>query len=1436
MNKIKTFLLPAIMSIACVRSFAQQLIPAPYSSQVNVNYVRTWNAVKPDTASNTFIIGAEPTVAKMTTQYLDGLGRPLQTVVKKGSLVTGGTAVDMVNPVLYDELGRVQLQYLPFAANNAGGNSSISDGLFKMNPFMQDSVFNRAQFPDETWIYSKTDFEPSPLGKTNKTLAAGNSWVGGNRGVEIKEWFNTTVDSIRIWNVTDVSNDYGTYASSAFYPVGQLIKTAIYDEHGKEVIEYKDREGLVIMKKVQLTASADTGIGKGPYGWLCTYYIYDILGQLRCAVQPKGTEMLIGNSYTFNSTILDEQSFRYEYDKRGRMIMKKVPGAGTELMIYDAADRLVMTQHALLQAAHQWEFTQYDGLNRAIVTGLITDNTNYNNASFHRGQAESSTSYPNPASYTNEELTKTYYDNYDWVGPEGSPFSSNRSMDYSDHLLAASTTYPYIEAVTQSFNTTGLVTGTRSKILGTSTYLFAVNYYDAKSRVIQKMSQNITGGYNTLTTQYGFTNNVIMETSLTYLANINYHIFIKKIHNYDDLGRLLTLTVVPYLWNGIWKGGVYKDVVTNEYNALGQLKSKKIDPAYNSYAGLETLNYDYNIRGWLLGANRNYVKDLASNYFGFELGYDRAGSIISGQNYTTPQYNGNIEGTVWRSKGDGEKRKYDFTYDAANRILSADFNQYTSSSFNKTAGVDFSMSGMSYDGNGNILTMKQRGLKLGGSDTIDSLIYNYYTGSNKLLNVIDGNNDPQTILGDFRTSTLHPNSGSKNSSTTDYTYDVNGNMVKDLNKDMVAYSGSNGIIYNHLNLPQTVTVRKSNGDKGRIEYTYDALGTKIKKVTYEPGVDTTVTLYVNGSVSINDTLQFISFEEGRIRWAPATTATCTPQSERFLFDYFIKDHLGNVRMVLTDQKESICYLPATVEDASYQTESAVYEIINGRRVDKTTTGASQSSFGSKLYRTHGGLTNEKTGLGMVLKVMSGDQIKISAESYYIIPGGGLGSPNTMGLSELLASFAGNGIVVSSHGGASAGSISSAGFNPTNLTNFINTSAPSNTAEAFVNIILFDDNLNVVGYGSDPVNQGGGYKLHTTFVNTPVSVWKNGYAYVYVSNESNLPVYFDNLAVTHSPGPLLEETHYYPFGLTMTGISSKSLNNITRNNNKYNGKEEQRQEFSDKVGLDWYDYGARMYDAQTARWNQIDPLTDKSRRWSPYNYAINNPLRYIDPDGMEIKSIAGGVQYTGNDAQIAFSAIRNAAVTNTVLQIHFVYESKTPNIYRHTLNSFRNDKPEFLHYDSDEQRQKDRRAEALANYPKKGDGTERDEYPYASTEEGGKGADVAYVPKREQRIQGGQLGSLYKKLEDGEAFFVWPVPRDTEPDSDTPIPAVAVKSNRNQQSGNNTEGHDEGVIRLNPDTGQKIAVAAAAAITGYLAFRAIRIAISWECGGCLGWVY
>ena len=100
---------------------------------------------------------------------------------------------------------------------------------------------------------------------------------------------------------------------------------------------------------------------------------------------------------------------------------------------------------------------------------------------------------------------------------------------------------------------------------------------------------------------------------------------------------------------------------------------------------------------------------------------------------------------------------------------------------------------------------------------------------------------------------------------------------------------------------------------------------------------------------------------------------------------------------------------------------------------------------------------------------------------------------------------------------------------------------------------------------------------------------------------------------HSQKVILEVNHYYPFGMVMAGVSSKAAGGIN-NKYKYNGKELQSKEFSDGSGLEWSDYGARMYDQQIGRWYCIDAFAEKFANETPFNYAGNNPINLVDVGG------------------------------------------------------------------------------------------------------------------------------------------------------------------------------------------------------------------------------
>jgi|GEM_PF-5600196 len=90
--------------------------------------------------------------------------------------------------------------------------------------------------------------------------------------------------------------------------------------------------------------------------------------------------------------------------------------------------------------------------------------------------------------------------------------------------------------------------------------------------------------------------------------------------------------------------------------------------------------------------------------------------------------------------------------------------------------------------------------------------------------------------------------------------------------------------------------------------------------------------------------------------------------------------------------------------------------------------------------------------------------------------------------------------------------------------------------------------------------------------------------------------------------IVQENHYYPFGMQQNGNWAKSQ--TVKNDYLYNGKE-----LNTEIGLNWSDYGFRFYDSAVGRWVSPDPLAEFAPEWTPFRYGFNNPISYIDPDGL-----------------------------------------------------------------------------------------------------------------------------------------------------------------------------------------------------------------------------
>jgi len=792
--------------------------------------------------------------------YFDGLGRPVQTI----SVGQGGNGAHIVTPKQYDSYGREIKEYLPYPVSGGGTNYSRIDPLSAVNAAI--SFYGSEKYENTSNPYSEKLLEPAPVNRVLKQAAPGNPWAM-NSGHEIKfDYQLNSASEVKLFNA-NTRWDAGTglfeisFEDAGFYDQNQLYKTITYDENtaatpsetAGSTVEFKDKQGQVVLKRTYQAGTKHD-----------TYYVYDGYGNLTYVIPPKADGAI-------NNDVLNGLCYQYKYDSRNRLAEKKLPGKQWEFIVYDKLDRPVATGPALSpfqdDTAVGWLITKYDVYNRSVYTGWQNQTANSasrkalqdaQNLATNLSESKQTSgtidgvavTYTNSITPTNFKLlTVSYYDDYSFPNARVLPTS--------------------VEGQPTLTNVKMMTTGSWTRVPTTALAMAGETstiFYDDKSRPVRSYTQNYLGGYTTTDSKLDFTGKTLYTITRHKRTTGDTELSIREDFTYSPQDRLLTHTHQI-------NGGAVQLMANNTYDEMGQLTSKLVGS--NTGNPLQKVDFSYNIRGWLSGINN--TASLQQNtdpldLFTFKINYN---SIQTGITGVKPLYNGNIAETYWRTGADNMLRAYGYKYDNLNRLNEAIYhkNELTTNAYDEN---------ILYDKNGNILSLNRNGDidPQAGVIKIDDLVYTYPANSNQLAGVLDTTNNSSGF-------------SDANKTGDDYSYDENGNLIEDKNKNITA------ITYNHLNLPKKIIFGTGN----TIEYLYSGNGGKVEKIVTE-----------NNTVTNTNYLQSFQYKDNVLEFFP--TAEGYVQNENGVLGYVFqyKDHLGNVRVSYKRNAQNVLEI---VEENNY---------------------------------------------------------------------------------------------------------------------------------------------------------------------------------------------------------------------------------------------------------------------------------------------------------------------------------------------------------------------------------------------------------------------------------------------------------------------------------------------------------------------------------------
>jgi len=1152
--------------------------------------------------------------------------------------------------------GRTSKSYLPYMANTTDG--SFHSSYVSYQAGFYSNTADKIQ--DDANPYAVSSYEDSPLGRIKEQGAPGASWQPGTGHTTRNTFSFNLAGEVRKFN-TDAT-------SSTTYVANILSKTEQLDENGNKIIIFQDFGGKTLLKRQQLDeiiggstvnfldtyylydemdrikyVVSPKGVAQlQSGGWTFTQmildqYVYQFVYDARGRIVEKKVPSQGWRYFAYdklNRLVLAQDAYLkalnkwifFKYDNRGQPIMQGLYLNATQ------------TSRASVQTILDGLYPTFPNTTYYETRGTILHG--YTKVSFPVTNADNSAL---------EIMTVNYFDGYDF------DFNGTDDFGYTYQSLPG-------EKTTNGLSN-GLPTGSKRIILGTSNWLYSYVFYDKYARPIQVRSNNhLSATVDNLSTNvYDFEKTTYRKTyhnagagKVTTVLNRFYYTVQAQLYKvyqtnnsdaeqlvvqyeYNELGQVVAKKLHSKAGDGSFvstdplvgqPGVLYNmNITSSSYSssqatyratqsitlsngfqvASGNTFSAKIGysqadaQAYNlaHEAFAQVVDYRYNIRGWLTSINNAQLTVDSRNgdsndFFGMELLYDQS---ESGLNSTAgdKRFDGTISATKWKGAGAAagadNQRSYKYAYDKSGKMKSANWQVSQAGAWTKEVGVQ--NEALTYDENGNILSLKRkhnlRGLSgitlTATAELTDDLAYTYDSGD-QLSKVEDA--VAMTIgKGDFKDA---------DHSTTEYTYNSHGDITLDKNK------GISNITYNHLHKP--VLINFTDGHK--IEYIYDAAGTKLTMKTYTTSAALqTTTDYVNGFIYTNGNLSFFSSPEGRV----------VKNGSNLEYQYAIADHQGNTRVIFTSAAPVATTVTATYEDAAQVAELNIFT--NSYPTGGAINGiATNAHTGTKSQLLNGGYAG-MVGVAKSFKVYPGDQVKIEAYARYNAP---------TGSTSQLANFAQ--AILSAFGlpipvGGEAGTASSAlqGWGLMEAGGLADGTPNDGSIKAFVNIILFDKDYKFLDVTYAAVTSTGSPAL----VSASYTVKEAGYAYMYISNEhaTLTDVYYDDVSMTVTPTSVVQYSEYYPFGL-------QTANSWTRDNTTNNFLYDAGNELNDQTG--WYEMFFRGYDPALGRMLQVDPLATKYLSYTPYQYALNNPALLNDPFGDRISDRGDEVWYNlGGDA-------------------------------------------------------------------------------------------------------------------------------------------------------------------------------------------------------------